>query len=324
MLRFENYAQVPKDWPPCVVTIGSFDGLHLGHQHLISRVKEQAKATGQQSALLTFEPHPARVLANELSPPLLFTPERRRRALEGLGLDLLVLQRFDAQFASLGAEEFAREVLQRGLRTRQLVVGDDFTFGQNRRGRAEDLAGLGRELGFQVEVVRRVAVQGITVSSTRVRSFVMQGNVGGATLLLGRPYVLSGVVEKGFARGRKLGFPTANLRTRAELLPAPGVYVSQAWVEGDPASRPAATNVGVSPTFGPGEMRVEIHLLSPPGDLLGKRLAVAFLEHLRGEQVFGNVKALIAQMHKDIQACREYFEAHPGRTPPHPLDGLDV
>jgi riboflavin kinase / FMN adenylyltransferase len=316
--------QLQGDIGPSVVTIGSFDGFHLGHQFLLARARQTARRLGAQAGVLTFEPHPARALAPGLSPPMLLSKTRKRKALQSLEMDFALVQPFDLAFASLTVTEFAKFVLQQQLKAKAVVVGDDFTFGKARTGRAEDLINLGQQHGFEVEVLRRLSVEGITVSSTAIRSFILQGKVEGAALLLGRPYLIEGTVVTGLGRGRKLGFPTANLQTSAELLPSTGVYLCHVWLQSCPNAKFAVTNVGVSPTFGPGVLRVEVHLLDPIDDLVGQRMAVAFLERVRPEQVFSTVKALIAQIDLDVESAKHFFAKHPERPLCNSLDGVDL
>jgi riboflavin kinase/FMN adenylyltransferase len=300
MKIYEHYEDLPSPGKPCVVTIGSFDGLHRGHQLLIEKVRAHAGPAGHLSAVLTFRPHPAKVLAPRYSPPLLMSPECKVRALGDLGLDFTLVQRFDQSFAALSAEDFSRRVLAEGLSARLVVIGDDFTFGRDRRGMAEDLRDLGRQHGFEVEIVRRLSVEGMLASSTRVRSFLLQGKVRGAAVLLGRPYRIQGEVVRGRGRGRGLGFPTANVKTDAEILPARGVYVCHLHVQGETRGMWAVSNVGNNPTFGHQELGLEVHALSEPGDLLSRRVAVGFLQRLRAEVRFPSPRALVEQIQKDV------------------------
>jgi len=320
MRLYADYQDLPSPGEPCVLTIGSFDGLHRGHRLLIDKVRAHARESGLQSAVLTFRPHPAKVLAPLYSPPLLMPPERKVRALEYLGLDLTLVQHFDRSFADLSAEEFSRRVLSEGLCARQVVIGDDFTFGRDRRGAAEDLKDLGKQHGFEVEIVKRLSVEGMLVSSTRVRSFLLQGKVRGAALLLGRAYHIEGEVVSGRGRGQKLGFPTANVKTEAEILPARGVYVCHFHVQGDLRGIWAVCNVGHNPTFGHQELGLEVHALSPPGELLGKRVAVGFIQRLRAEVRFESPQALAEQIAKDVEeAVRVKDQQNEGVE----LDGVD-
>jgi riboflavin kinase/FMN adenylyltransferase len=322
MKIFEHYEDLPCPGNPCVVTIGSFDGLHRGHQLLIEKVRAHAKKAGLKSAVLTFRPHPAKVLAPRYSPPLLMSPERKERALSALGLDFTLVQRFDEGFAKLSAEDFSKRVLAEGLSARLVVIGDDFTFGRDRKGAAEDLRDLGRQDGFEVEIVRRLSAEGMLVSSTRVRSFLLQGKVGGAAVLLGRPYRIQGEVVRGRGRGRSLGFPTANVKTDAEILPARGVYVCHLHVQGEPRGMWAVCNVGHNPTFGHQELGLEVHALSEPGDLLSRRVAVGFLQRLRAEVRFPSPRDLTEQIQKDVNEAIRLKEELNHKVELDSIDGI--
>lgn len=321
---FERHQQTPRPPAPSVLTIGSFDGLHCGHQALLQRVVEQARAGKLRAGVMTFRPHPARLLAPRYSPPLLMSPARKVRALASLGLDFALVQRFDHAFASLSTEDFAGQVLVEALGVRRVVVGDDFTFGRERRGQAEDLVELGQAYGFEVDVIRRLAVEGMAVSSTRIRSFLLQGNVKGAGLLLGRPFAIDGEVVTGEGRGRKLGFPTANIRTTSEILPARGVYACAVWLEGDPQAHLGATNVGMAPTFGGGVVGIEVHILDYEGELVGRRMAVGFIERLREERAFQGADQLVDQVTRDIREARKIGRASGGPPGLHPLNGIQL
>ncbi len=328
---FRDHQQLPSGLDPCAVAVGSFDGLHLGHRLLLTRTLERAASAGSssseelRSAVLTFEPHPARALAPGLSPPLLMSYERKIRALDHLGFDRVLAQRFTGAFAALSPKEFAQQVLADALAARVVVVGDDFTFGQGGQGRTEDLVALGRSLGFEVEVVRRLAVEGMIASSTRIRSFLLQGRVRAAGLLLGRPYTIAGRVVTGRGRGRKLGYPTANLNSDAELLPARGVYACHAWRAGwGPGGRLAVTNIGTNPTFGGGLQTIEIHVLDMSEDISDQHLALSFREHLRTEMVFSSADELVAQIGMDVARARELARAYPAEPKLDPASGIDL
>jgi riboflavin kinase / FMN adenylyltransferase len=317
---FSDYRKLRLD--KSVVTIGSFDGLHRGHQLLLNRVAAWSKELGAQAVVLTFEPHPARYFAPELSPRLIQTTDNKLRAFASLPIDVLLAQRFNDQFALLSPDEFVGSVLVEALAVRGIVVGEDFTFGKGRAGTVTDLQRLAPHHGFAVQIIPRVAADGIAISSTRVRAFLLEGNVKGAALLLGRPFVLTGTIVSGAGRGRKLGFRTANIQTDTEILPAMGVYITWLFWEGNRAGSLSVTNVGVNPTFGSGSLSVEAHALSKVGNLVGKRAALAFLERLRPEKVFSSAKELVAQIRRDVGATKKYGVNHPN-TVLHPLDGVD-
>ncbi len=323
MRRYEDFREMKSVRKPCVVAIGSFDGLHRGHQLLFRRVCEDASRMNVEAGVLTFKPHPARVLAPRYAPPLIMPEERKLRALARLGLDFTLQQRFDGGFAALTAEEFSSRVLAGAMDARLVVVGDDFTFGRDRAGHAEDLARHGKRLGFEVQVTRRLAVEGMIVSSTRIRSFLLQGKVKGAALLLGRPYAVTGKVVSGAGRGRQMGFPTVNIKTDCDILPARGVYACHFRPPDSAPARPAATNIGVCPTFGASRLSVEAHVLDGDvGDLTGRRVALGFLERLRPEQRFESPADLQNQIGTDVLQAREVVMAHKATAAIDPFDGI--
>ncbi|MBW1807153.1 MAG: bifunctional riboflavin kinase/FAD synthetase [Deltaproteobacteria bacterium] len=323
MKVFEHYSNVPQPADSSVIAIGSFDGLHRGHQLLFERVRKLAKEKNCLAGALTFRPHPAKVLAPKFSPPLLMTHERKIEALESLGLDFTLAQKFDAVFADLSTEDFVRRVLVESLGVKVVVVGDDFSFGRNRQGLAEDLVDLGSQHGFEVEVVRRLAVEGMIVSSTRIRSFLLQGKVRGAKLLLGRTYLVPGQVVTGQGRGRTLGFPTANLAIQTDILPARGVYVCHFWQAGQKEAWLAVTNIGICPTFGPSKLSVEVHILDEKvAELAGQLVVVGFLERLRSEHRFDSPEDLCRQIEKDATQARAAALQYKADSNIHALDGV--
>ena len=299
------------------IVIGNFDGVHRGHQALIATARRLADSSGGEVVALTFDPHPARVLAPALAPPLITTLERRAELLGEAGADVVVLEPFTREFAAIQAEDFAAEVLHRGFRPSCVVVGYDFSFGRGRRGDTAMLESLGSQLGFGVSIVRRVAIHGLTCSSTKVREFVLEGRVEGAEVLLGRPFEITGEVVRGAGRGRGLGFPTANIRPEAELLPKPGIYACRAVIldgsggvvagqGGGGSKKLAALSIGTNPTFvSTGKLSVEAYLLDHDGDLYGQRLRLEVVARLRDELRFESVDALIAQIHADVARTRE-------------------
>jgi riboflavin kinase/FMN adenylyltransferase len=282
-----------------VVAIGNFDGVHRGHAFLFAEARRLAK--GGEAAVLTFDPHPAKVLAPSFAPPLITTLERKLELIAETGIDACVVQPFDSEFAAHTPTQFIEEVLVRGLRVKEVVVGWDFTFGQRRAGNVETLRADGR---FAVHAVSPVAVDGLVCSSTKVREFVLEGRVEGATLLLGRAHEVEGEVVRGDGRGRKIGIPTANLRPRTELTPKNGVYAG--WGEVLGRRYAAAINIGTNPTFAAERpVVIEAHLLDCEADLYGQTLRLGFEERLRSEERFPSVEALVAQIKQDVERVRE-------------------
>jgi riboflavin kinase/FMN adenylyltransferase len=294
---------------PVAVAIGNFDGVHRGHRALIDATRLRAGAGRGLAAVLTFTPHPARVFAPALAPPLITSLDRRLELLAQAGVDVAVVEPFTREYASIEAEDFVRDVLGARLGARDVVVGYDFSFGRGRRGRPELLESLGAELGMRVRVVPPVMADGLVCSSTKVREFVLEGRVEGAALLLGRPFEIIGPVVRGAGRGRGLGVPTANVASEAELLPKLGIYAGRATILGAGAEESpplrAALSVGSNPTFaGDGRVSVEAFLLDFEGDLYGKRLRLEVLQRLRDERRFDSVEALVAQIHADVAEVR--------------------
>ncbi len=278
------------------VAIGVFDGVHVGHRQVIDGA----------DTVLTFEPHPLRVLHPDAAPKLIMPFEIKRDVIEGLGVEELIVIPFDDEFSTIAAEDFCSQVLVQTLGARSVSVGENFRFGAKARGDDQMLAS--RE-EFETRVVPLVEVDGEIVSSTRVRSLVAAGEIEAATRCLGAPFLLEGTVVEGDERGRKLGFPTANIVPSDDLVcPGHGVYA--AFADG----LPAAVNVGVRPTFETGRgLLVEAYLIDFDGDLYGRTLRIAFISRLRGERRFAGVEELIAQMHRDVEMARELCASF---TPP--------
>ena len=288
---------------PASVAVGNFDGVHRGHQALVAAAVARSRATGGAAVVLTFDPHPARVLRPQEAPAALTTLAQKEELVAALGIDRLVVVEFDTRLAALSPEAFAREVLQQALGARHVVVGESFRFGRGREGDPRRLEALGASLGFAVEVVPPLLEGGRAISSSRVREALESGDVGEARTLLGRDYFVDGEVVRGDGRGRTIGVPTANLAPEEQILPANGVYAARCRT-GAGAWHAAAVNVGERPTFGGGRVRLEAHLLDFEGDLYGAQLRVAFHERLRGEQRFDGKDALVAQIRRDIEAVR--------------------
>ena len=291
------------------VAIGNFDGVHLGHRALLEEARRLACAASGQTVALTFDPHPARFFAPALAPPMLAPLRRRIELLGEAGADVVLVEPFTAEFAALPAEQFVEQVLARDIGARHVVVGADFSFGQNRRGNTALLVSLGQKLGMGVTIVPQVTSSGLVCSSTKIREFVLEGRVEGATLLLGRPFELDGKVVTGKGRGRQLGIPTVNLAHEGEILPKPGVYAGRACLlDSGRTWCAAAISIGTNPTFaatGEPELFVEAHLLDYSGDLYGARLRLVFVAHLREQRRYAKVEELVAEIGRDIARTRE-------------------
>jgi riboflavin kinase/FMN adenylyltransferase len=280
------------------VAVGTFDGVHRGHRQVIESAREWARANGVLSTVLTFDPHPLRVLRPDEPPRLLTSTAVKIDLISELGVDELVVVPFTPEFSRLEAEAFCEEVLAGTLGARQVSVGKNFRFGHDARG---DAAMLAARREFEVAVVPLLEVDGAPVSSTRIRDLVEAGDVAAARELLGHPFLLEGTVVEGDARGRELGIPTANVAPEPEVIvPAVGIYAGTA------RDRPAAISIGVRPTFErEGELLVEAYLLDFEGDLYGEKLRLAFLERLRDEERFDSPEELVEQMRRDVERVRE-------------------
>ena len=294
-----------------VVTLGSFDGVHLGHRSLIEHLRSVAAARRSEVVIITFHPHPMHVLRGEHEPRLITTYEERARRLFEAGADWVVDLPFDA-VRNMAAEEFVQQILLDGVRATYVLAGPDTRFGHGRTGDSQTLSTLGELHGFTVEVADTILQGATRISSTRIRTLVAdEGDVGGARELLGRPHRVTGRVVHGAKRGRELGFPTANLAPMTSLLPTPGIYAAQALCESG-ARYPAAVSVGHNPTFGANDLTVEAYLLDFSGDLYEQTLSIDFYARLRGEVAFDSVDALITQMQHDVDRTRALISDEAG------------
>jgi riboflavin kinase/FMN adenylyltransferase len=294
---------------PSAVTIGVFDGVHRGHQHLVSTLVENARRESLAALAITFNPHPRTVLRPGVAVTYLTSLEERIELLQSLGLDAVGVLAFTSELAQLEPEEFLG-LLADELDMRLLVVGPDFAFGRNRAGTVDVSREIGERLGFRVEVAPMLDEGGEKVGSTAVRQALADGDVGRVARLLGRPFSLRGPVVEGDRRGRELGFPTANIAIGLDrALPAYGIYVTRAHVR--ETTYESCTSIGIRPTFDV-EPRptVETFILDFDGDIYGEELRIELLERVRGEERFESAEALVAQMHRDIDQTRAYFRAH--------------
>lgn len=300
-----GYGTVTVPESAVVATIGNFDGVHIGHQRLIAEVRAEADARGLPAAVVTFDPHPLRVLAPERAPKMILTRRQKIEILASLGVDIIVFIPFDREIASVPAEEFVRRFLTGRLHVASLLVGEDFRFGQGRTGDIALLRRLGPECGFQVRAAALETIDGARVSASQVRDAIRTGDMPRAAELMGRPYVLVGEVVAGHGRGRALKTPTANIDPENELLPADGVYVTETLVELE--WHPSVTNVGSRPTFENAGFAIETHLPGFQGDLHREKLRVRFLQRLRDERKFDSPEALRAQIADDLGRMRAWF-----------------
>jgi riboflavin kinase/FMN adenylyltransferase len=304
VIRDLSQADLPQD---AILTIGAFDGVHLGHQQLVKQLCATARREGSLAVLVTFHPDPAAFLKPESERFCLTSPQEKVALLGELGLDLLATLPFDRELRRTPALDFVQQ-LRRHLRMKALWVGPDFALGYNRQGDVAALRGWGQELGFSVRVVEPVVRGGAVISSTRIRRLLVRGQVVEATELLGRYPHIAGKVVAQAGRGRSLGFPTANLLTSSQwVILANGVYAVYVWWAG--RRWPGVANIGVRPTFAENERVVEVHLLDFRDDLYGRELAVEFVERLRPERRFADAAELVGQMEADITLCRRLLAA---------------
>ncbi len=296
----------------CAVSVGNFDGVHLGHAALARRLRAAADRLGVPAVALTFDPHPASLVRPGAAPVPLTAPSRRAELLLALGLDAVLVQPADRALISLAADAFYRDVLRGRLRAAEIVEGPDFRFGAGRTGDVPLLRRLCAADGVALEVVEPVAADGGTVSSSRIRALVAAGDVGAANALLTAPFRASGTVVTGARRGAGLGFPTANLADIATLVPGAGVYAARAAVRGVTGWHPAAVHVGCNATFGATVPTVEAHLVGFTGDCYGRTLDVDFLQRLRDTRRFDSVGELVAQMTRDVAAAAAVVQGDEG------------
>ncbi|GAB1410675.1 bifunctional riboflavin kinase/FAD synthetase [Desulfovibrionales bacterium] len=300
------------------VTIGNFDGVHQGHRHLLLRVRDRAKHLGLPSVVITFDPHPQRFFTGSKTPPLITVHDEKIALISELGVDFVVCLEFNDAMARMSPHEFVRRILVQDMHVRELIIGYDYAFGKGRQGNYALLCTLAQELGFSVEQMDPVLVDGDIVSSTRIRDLVEAGDVWAARPLLGRFYRVTGTVVHGQDRGgRLLGFPTANMHLRDELFPRTGVYCC--WAEIDDQIHPAVANIGFNPTFGNDVLSVEVHVLDFQANLYDKTIRVHFVHRLRGEKKFTGIEELQAQIARDIKQGRDILaqpEAQPYQSSP--------
>lgn len=289
-----------------VLTIGSYDGLHLGHQEIIKRVIELARKGEGESVVLTFEPHPVRFLHPELYIPLITPYHKKMVLLARMGVNVTINLPFTREIARMSAPAFIEDIVQGRIGPRTIVVGFNFTFGKGRKGTVEGLKEMGDRLGFAVEVIPPFRLEGEVVSSTRIRELISDGKVKEASRLLGGPFIILGKVIHGHSRGKSLGFPTANIEISQELYPREGVYAATVLVDGQRYD--GVVNVGTNPTFGNGKLAVEVFLFEYSGDLYGKEIEVAFIDRLRDEKIFPSAEELVRQIEIDVQKAREVLK----------------
>jgi riboflavin kinase/FMN adenylyltransferase len=304
MKILQGIRSLPKPMLKSVLTIGNFDGVHLGHQALIQEVLKRSRSSRIPSVVMTFEPHPMKLLHPDRNMKRLFPVEDQHKQLEKFGVDILVVEPFSREFSQTPPGQYIQDWIVNPFHPELLVVGHDFNFGANRAGTLSFLSESARNLGFELLVVPPVKVDGEIVSSSLIRKAIAAGQVASAKKYLGRNFYLSGIVEKGAGRGKTIGVPTANLRTPAELTPGLGVYACMAELNGKKYL--AAVNIGHNPTFqSEGQVSIEAHLLNFSADIYGVPMRLEFVERIRDEQKFPNITALTGQIKNDIAQAQK-------------------
>ncbi|MBF0480561.1 MAG: bifunctional riboflavin kinase/FAD synthetase [Desulfovibrionaceae bacterium] len=307
MIVAKNLEELSGSIGAACATIGNFDGVHMGHRRLITRVNDRARAKNMIGLVVTFDPHPLTVVGSGKRPPFITTVKRKLELIESLGSHLTVVLPFDKKLAALEPEDFVREYLVQGLRVKELVIGYDYAFGKGRKGNFDMLRALGDQYGLRVEQLDPVIIDGAVVSSTRIRDMIRAGDVWNVKPLLGRFHELEGTVVHGHSRGKKLGFPTANLQPDVDLLPKTGVYAVWASLQGGLV--PGVANVGLNPTFGDNALSVEAHLFDFSSDLYGQHLRIHLVQRLRPERKFDNIEALVSRIREDAALARDVLSS---------------
>lgn len=302
MRIFRSIDEITEQLPGAVVTIGNFDGVHLGHREIFRRVKRDAEILGGSSVVITFVPHPVKALGLPRELRLINTYAEKELLIEASGIDCLVTVPFTADFAAIGAEAFVRDILVGRIGIRKLIIGSDYAFGRRREGDVTLLRRLGETLGFEVEVLEQIAGEGIVFSSTAVRRMVAEGDVRGVVRLIGRHFSIGGTVVHGLHRGKDLGFPTANLATEKELIPKAGVYAVKVKIGTD--FYDGACNIGNNPTFDNERESIEVFILDFDRDIYGEDIRIYFIDRVRDERRFAGIEELKGAIARDVASCR--------------------
>ena len=303
MLVYRSIDEIVAPLHNPVVTIGNFDGVHLGHREIFRKLKLAAKEIGGVSVVITFDPHPLKVVPSSRSVILINTIEEKINLIEASGVDYLIIISFDSAFSALTAVEFTERILVGRIGLKRLIIGYDYAFGKGREGDVSLLRRLGNKFSFEVEELAPISDGSINYSSTLIRKMIREGAVAAATHFLGRNYSIAGRVVHGADRGKTLGFPTANISTDKELIPADGVYAVK--VKIDDSLYDAACNIGFNPTFATETKSIEVFIFDLNADLYGKEIRIYFFDRLRDEKRFGSVDELVAAIAADVDSCRK-------------------
>jgi len=289
-----------------VLTMGNFDGLHKGHQKIIKTIQTIAKRNRGTSVVYTFDPHPVRILCPDLTPPLIQTLDQKSHMMDNLCVDLLIVEPFTKHLSHLTFQQFFSEIILKKIGAREIVIGYDFTFGQKRAGKIEDLDQLAKKEDIRVHTIDAVLQQGSLLSSTLIRHFIERGEITQAKSMLGHPYSITGAIIKGRGVGAELGYHTANLSPLNEIIPPPGVYITSTIIQGDGRSYPSVTNIGYNPTFGGTDLSIETYLIDYKSNLLRKKIELFFHSKIRREMTFESVDELRKQITTDVTKARQY------------------
>ncbi len=304
MKIIDGIENIKKKFPYPVLTLGNFDGVHLGHQTVFRMLTERAKEKNGTSIVFTFEPHPLRIIAPERAPKLL-TPFKDKAALiKNSGIDIIIYVNFTKEFARIKAEDFVKNFLSKTIGAREIFIGSNYRFGKNRKGSPELLKELGKESGFKLTIIPEIKLNKVTLSSSKIRTLIAKGRIEEASVFLGRHYSVIGIVIEGAKRGKTLlNIPTANIATFNELLPKDGVYAVTVDVDGKLYG--GAANIGCNPTFKDKKFSFEVHILKFDGKIVGKTLRVNFIKRIRDETKFSKIEDLVMQMRKDIEDIKQ-------------------
>ncbi len=309
MKLIKGVGDIPHEFRDAFVTIGNFDGVHLGHQFLFKTLIQEARRENRKAVVITFDPHPKKILHPDRRPFYLITTlEEKIRLIEKQGIDALMIIPFTLEFSETTAEEFVNEILWDGLRIRKILIGHDYTFGKDKAGNESLLSKLGNKLGFEVGIINAFKVDNGVISSTRLRYAILEGNVKKATAILGRPYNLGGIVIEGSRRGGTLGFPTANIKPVKVLMPANGVYAAVIHMED--SRYQGVLNIGLNPTFSDEKLSIEVHILDFNDNIYGKNLDILFIDRIRDEKKFTGPEKLVEQIKRDTDQARTILKPH--------------
>jgi len=297
------------DWaiiPKPVVTLGNYDGIHLGHQRILQRLRHAAGELDGSTVVVTFFPHPLKILSPERAPRLIISIEERLRLLEVHGIDCVICLRFTKEFSQWSPERFVKEIIADKLQARTIFVGRDYRFGKDRKGDVPLLERLGKKFGFDVQIIPPVTVESQEVSSTMIRRLTLEGNVKDSSKLLGRPHRIYGTIIPGKSRGKGLGFPTANLDTTAELIPCSGVYAVRVGLGSE--MHPGVASLGTNPTFSGRLFSIEAYIIDFNEDIYGKEMSLDFIDRIRHEEKFSSPETLVRQIQQDVSRAKKILE----------------